>query len=108
MTKEQLKAKLIKYIIDKTKSEWKVKKKNIDNQEIEIPDHLHGEILLEEHLDEQGRVKGWITVNVDSLHKIIQDIKDSSKSDITAKTTEYKKYFDKWKKEGIDILGEIK
>lgn len=103
MTKKQLKQKLAKHIIDKTKPQWRQKKKNIDNQEVEIPNHLHNEVLLEEHLDEHGRVKGWVTVSLDALHKIIQDIKDSSKPDITEESTGYKKYLEKWRKEGIDI-----
>ena len=106
MNNKQLKERLAKYIIDKTKPQWKVKKKNINNQLVEIPNHLDGEVLLEEHTDEQGRVKGWITVSLDALAKIITDIKDSTKSDITEESTGYKKYFDKWRKEGIKIYEE--
>jgi len=103
MTKTELKQKLSKYVIDKTKAKWKARKKSIDGRQTEIPYHLSGEILLEEVTDDQGRLKGWITVSIDRLAQILNDIADASKPEVTEESTGYKKYLKQWRKEGIEI-----
>ena len=65
--------KLKKYLIDKSKPEWRYKRRNISGREVEIPDSLNGEILLEEVIDEKGRCRGWITVHPDALEELFQD-----------------------------------
>lgn len=99
MLKDLLKDK----IIDTSKPEWNKKKKNIDNQDVVIPKSLNGEILLEEDTDEKGRIKGWLTISPENLEKVLTDIADPSKPDITEETTGLKKYIDKWENEGIKI-----
>jgi hypothetical protein len=122
MSVEGLKAKLARYIVDKSKPEWKVKRQCWDGIEREIPDSLNGEILLEEHV-EDGKVKGWITVSPEALANIL-NMRDnpSLRPNITITEgryrgrnqqtltkdefeyyTGYKKYLDKWRMEGIDI-----
>jgi len=120
---EEIKAKLRKYVIDKSKPEWKQKRLCWDGVEREIPDTLNGEILLEEHV-EDGKVKGWITVHPDALSQILDQAKDPSKRpNITVdlhpkfrgrnlrelseseflELTGYSKYLTKWRNEGIPI-----
>jgi len=117
-----LKTKLSKYIIDKSKPEWRVKKPCWDGIEREIPDSLNGEVLLEEHT-EDGKVKGWITVSVENLANIL-NMRDNPllRPDVTVDfgkfkgrrlrdlsagefegLTGYKKYFDKWRGEGVSV-----
>jgi hypothetical protein len=113
---------LSRYVIDKSKPEWRVKKLCWDGVEREIPDSLNGEILLEEHV-EDGRVKGWITVAPEALAEILS-MRDNPalRPDIVIEfgkykgrnlrmltrdefeeATGYKKYFDRWRREGITI-----
>jgi hypothetical protein len=117
-----IKTLLSKYVIDKTKPEWKIKKLCWDGIEREIPDSLNGEILLEEHI-EDGKVKGWITIDPNDLANIL-NMRDnpSLRPNITIPDGKYKgrnlqtltkdefeditghkKYLDKWRKEGINI-----
>jgi hypothetical protein len=109
-----------RYVIDKSKPEWKAKRLCWDGVEREIPDFLNGEILLEEHV-EDGRVKGWITVSPEALAQIL-NMRDNPSLRPDAIITEgryrgrslrtltssefeeltgYKKYFDRWRREGV-------
>jgi hypothetical protein len=122
MSVADLKVKLAKYIIDKSKPEWRVKKLCWDGVEREIPDGLTGEIFLEEHV-EDGRVKGWITVSVENLANVLamcdnpllrpdvtvdfgkfkgRKLRDLTKDEFEEHTG-YKKYFSKWRAEGITV-----
>jgi len=122
MSVDTVKSKLSKYIIDKSKPEWRAKRKCWDGVEREIPDALNGEILLEVH-EENGLVKGYITIKPEDLANII-DMRDnpSKRPDIVVEDGKYKgrrlrdlspdefldytghkKYFDKWRREGINI-----
>ena len=65
--------KLAKYCINKSKEEWKRKWRNVDGKEVEIPDSLNGEILLETVIDENGRCRGWITVHPEILEQVFED-----------------------------------
>jgi hypothetical protein len=104
-----LKVKLAKYIITKD---------NYPN----LPRHLDGEILLEE-VKTGGTVVGWLTVGLETLSMIIEMAKDPAKrpdivveegefkgrwlrslsADEFARLSGYRKYLDRWKKEGIDF-----
>jgi hypothetical protein len=111
-----------KYVIDKSKPEWRVKKLCWDGVEREIPDSLNGEILLEEHV-EDGKVKGWITVSPEALAEVL-NMRDNPtlRPDVVIaegrfrgrnlrtltrdefeEVTGYKRYFDRWRREGIRI-----
>ena len=103
MNKRELQEKLKSFIIDKKQSKWRQKRINILGQEVEIPDWMNGYILLKEDTDDQGRVKGWIVIDLDSFVQIINDIADPNKPNITEESTGYKKYLDEWRKKGIDI-----
>jgi hypothetical protein len=113
---------LSKYVIDRSKPEWRVRKPCWDGVEREIPDSLNGEILLEEHV-EDGRVKGWITVSPGALAEVL-NMRDNPtlRPDVVIaegrfkgrnlrtlargefeELTGYKKYFDRWRREGINI-----
>jgi hypothetical protein len=113
---------LSKYVIDKSKPEWRVKKMCWDGVVREIPDVLNGEILLEEHV-EDGLVKGWVTVTPEDLANILnardnpmlrpniiipfgkhkgRDLRTLTREEFE-EVTGYKKYFDKWRAEGINI-----
>jgi hypothetical protein len=118
---DELRVKLEKYVIDKSKPEWRVKKLCWDNVEREIPHSLNGEVLLEEHV-EDGKVKGWITTTIENLAKII-DMRDNPSKrpdeevsfrgarrrlgELSKYEFEeylgYRKYFDKWRNEGVNI-----
>jgi len=125
VTKDEIKIKLIDYIIDKKLSKWNVQKPNIENELVEIPLPLDGDILLEEDIDEHGRVKGWYTMPVDGLVSLLNrrdnpltredglpeedKISNLGKrlKDLTAEEFEensgIKYHLDKWRSEGVDI-----
>jgi len=94
-----LKTMLSKYLIDETTFP-------------DIPKSLKGEILLEVAVDENGIVKGWITVKPDAFLQILLQrdnstlrpdlIKDLTKDEYI-EATGWKKYLDKWSKEGIVV-----
>ncbi|MEM4977246.1 MAG: hypothetical protein QXT64_07980 [Desulfurococcaceae archaeon] len=122
VTVDEVKAKLAKYIVDKSKPEWRVKRLCWDGVKREIPDGLNGEVLLEVH-EEDGKVKGYITVTLENLVNILNMRDDPSlRPDITIDfgkhkgrrlrdltsaefedLTGYKMYFDKWRREGVAI-----
>lgn len=117
-----------KYMIDKSKPEWRRKYVTHDGREVEIPESLNGQILLEEHYDERGRLKGWITISPQDLLKILE-MRDNplKRPDVTLTNllpslsklegkrmreltrdefeefTGHKKYFDRWRREGLTI-----
>jgi hypothetical protein len=95
----EVKVKLAKHYVDKSKPEWNVKKLCWDMVERSIPEGLNGEILIAEHV-EDGKVKGWITVQPDVLADLITKFK--------AKTFDpaamgWREILDKWKAEGVDF-----
>lgn len=111
ITETELKKKLKKYIISRKAYPH-------------IPSTLEGEILLEEVKDESGNILGWITVSPSNLVELINMRDDKSKRpdeivpegvihqgknlrDLSAEEFEevsgYKKYFDRWRSEGIKI-----
>jgi hypothetical protein len=113
---------LSKHVIDKSKPEWRTKRMCWDGVEREIPDSLNGMILLEEH-KEDGRVKGWITIDPGDLASIL-NMRDnpSLRPNVTIEHgryrgrnlqalnkeefedhTGYKRYLDRWRREGINI-----
>jgi hypothetical protein len=118
---DEVKGKLSKYIIDKSKEEWKRKRLCWDGDENEIPESLNGEILLEEHI-EDGKVKGYITIAPELLVNILnlrddatirpdeevvhnglnRRLKELTKDEFED-VTGYKKYFQRWRREGIKI-----
>lgn len=67
-----LRERLSKYIIDKTKEEWKRVYLNPSGVSVELPDSLHGEILLEEDIRD-GKCYGWKTVHPDALEELFSD-----------------------------------
>lgn len=86
---EELKTKLAKYIIASDKPEHS-----------HIPKTLLGEILLEEVKAEDGRILGWITITPENLATAVDKIK---KKETTEEVLGLKKYFDKWRSEGVNI-----
>jgi len=92
ITPEELRSKLSKHVIDKSKPEWCAKMKNVDDEEVEIPPTLDGQVLLEIDEDEKGKVRGFITIAVEDLAK---------QWDIVLTSPAWKKYVDKWKAEGL-------
>jgi len=68
-----LKEKLSKYIIDKSKPEWKIRFLNVSGQEVEIPDAFNGEILLETVIGKDGRCRGWITISPEKLEEMFKE-----------------------------------
>lgn len=77
-TKEQrknlVKAKLANIIIDKKVAKWNKSAKNSDGKDIdEFPSTLEGDILLETDYDDQGQIKGWISVSPDGFQKVFKD-----------------------------------
>jgi len=76
---EAIKTQLAKYIIDRIKYPH-------------IPNSLDGEILLEE------TEFGPLTININTFSELLPKIKLDFKNEMG-----YKKYMDKWKKEGIDL-----
>lgn len=102
MNEQEIRIKLSKHIIDKSKPEWKAKKINPSGREVEIPDSLNGELLLEEDIRD-GKVYGWYTVHPAKFAEIMSNILDPTKPDITEDTTGYRKHLDKWRNEGIGI-----
>ena len=124
VTKDEIKTKLVEHIIDKTKTKWNEKKPNIENKLVSVSSALDGDVLLEEDVDEHGRVKGWITIPLDGLVSLLErrdnpsireeglsedEIRtmDVSLKDLTAtefeEHTGIKRYMDKWRSKGIDI-----
>ncbi len=115
--------KLSKYIIDKSNKKWKAKKLTPSGRLVEIPDTLNGYILIEEVKDEHGHILGWITIHPDELAEIIskrdnpslrEDVevlhpkyKGKKLRELTKEeyeeATGWKRHFDRWRKEGIDI-----
>jgi len=110
VTADEVKAKLAKYVINR-------------KSHPHIPPTLDGEILLEEHRDEKGRLRGVITVSAENLANILSMRDDptlrpdeiiesgpyegKNVRDLTASEfedfTSHKKYLDAWRAEGIDI-----
>ena len=78
MNENEVRSLLVKHIIDKSKSEWKIKKPNSDGIKVEIPDGLNGEILLEEDIRD-GKIRGWTTITVENLASILTARDDPSK-----------------------------
>jgi len=78
MNENEVRSLLVKHIIDKSKPEWKIKKPNSDGIEVEIPDGLNGEILLEEDI-RNGKIRGWTTITVEALTNILAARDDPSK-----------------------------
>jgi len=76
---ETIKTKLQKYIIDRAKYP-------------NIPSNLDGEILLEQF------EYGVITIDVESFTELLPQIKPDANDKMG-----YKKYIEKWKKEGINL-----
>jgi hypothetical protein len=89
----------------------------------DVPSSLDGEILLEEVRDAAGNILGWITVSSEALEQILRmrdnptlrpnvtipDGKYKGRNLRTLTRDEfeelmgYKKYFDRWRREGIKI-----
>jgi hypothetical protein len=88
-----------------------------------VPSSLDGEILLEEVRDANGNILGWITVSPEALEQILR-MRDNPmlRPDVVIaegrfkgrnlrtltrdefeELTGYKKYFDRWRREGINI-----
>ncbi|MEM3423573.1 MAG: hypothetical protein QXE51_03315 [Nitrososphaeria archaeon] len=86
---EELKSKLAKYIIAADKPEHS-----------HIPKSLVGEVLLEEVKSEDGRILGWITITPENLATAVDKIK---KKEAAEEALGLKKYFDKWRSEGVTI-----
>jgi len=98
---EELKQKLVKYIIDPSKPEYQVKKPTKGGRFTEIPTSLKGELLLEEEVDEAGRLRGWITIPVEKLAAHIDSIKRGERS---LEEIGLKKYVEQWRREGIEVI----
>jgi len=133
-----LREKLVDHIVSKLDGEgnlkvgskWNEKAINHDGKEIdEFAPGLEGEIHLETDYDEQGRIKGWLTIPVEDLEahlgrrdtpnlrvdKIIgakeghvpgkflgQNLRNLSPLE-WEEHTGHKRWMDKWRQEGIDI-----
>lgn len=118
-----LRQKLKNKIVDKSKPEWKKLVLDVDGREVEIPGSLNGEILLEVDVGEKGRVKGWYSINPDTLQRILKmrdvpverpdevildgkfvgrNLRSLSPAEFE-ELSGHKKYLDKWRAEGIDI-----
>ena len=97
----------------KDKVEQKLASKVIDVDKLEFLDlvsdkgvpmrSLNGEIILERHIGEDGKLKGVVSVSPDSLATILPELKND-----TEDKAGWKKYFDQWKAEGLpDILKDV-
>jgi len=94
---EELRTALAAKIVDKSLAKWRVKMRNIDGEEVEVPDSLNGEIFLE--TDEvDGKVRGWITISVEDLARLVKWWRAGNPVDPT-----WRKKLDEWKAEGIDL-----
>ncbi len=70
-----------------------------------IPRKLDGMILLEEVKDEEGRIKGWITIAPETLADLLhrgKNMRDPAPHEFE-EVTGLKKYLDEWRAKGIDI-----
>jgi hypothetical protein len=88
----------------------------------DVPSSLDGEILLEKHVVD-GQVLGWITVSLEDLARIIamrdnpilrpdvaiaegrfkgRNLRTLTRDEFE-ELTGYKKYFDRWRREGINV-----
>lgn len=65
-------------------------------------DSLNDEIILERDLAEDGSLKGVVSVHPDTLSAMLPDIKVDTEDKMG-----WKKYLDKFKAEGKDILAGV-
>lgn len=98
----------------KDKIEQKLAGKIIDTSKPEFADliadrnpnkpmsSLNGAIILERDLRVDGSLKGVISADVDDLAAMLPDLKKD-----TEDKTGWKKYLDKFKADGVDLLQEI-
>jgi len=98
--RDGLKQKLAHRLIDTKKAEFA--DLYADKNPAKKMSSLNGEIILEKDLYPDGTLRGVVSVNPDDLAAILPDIK----KDIDDKMG-WKKYLDKFKAEGVDILAGI-
>lgn len=95
---DALRAKLATKIIDVSKPEFADLKSSSGKPLL----GLNGEILIRRHIGEDGKLKGVISIRLETLASILPDIK--AKPD---DTRGWKKDTNAWKAEGMDILEGV-